>query len=210
MSFNRLNWDGCAYQHTLRQSVGSADYIFNVPTIECNACFQKDTTLQMSSAPRISRGVSTCTDIPWIDVDSMMKNIIKPSSHCPADKHMPGSDQCKMTHYPDCTSLPREDTRISNPSCTLRCTGWNRWEWLCRDPQENALVSFDYNINNRLIVKDNHRPCIPTPSDQSNGLPPSNKDDAMVEYNTGSCMKQNDEMFSSTKWRTCKTYDGYF
>jgi hypothetical protein len=64
-----------------------------------------------------------------------------------------------------------ENTRLSNPSCNLRGTGWNRWEWLCQDPQERVEIPFDYNINNRLVVRDNHRPLIPKPLDQSAALP---------------------------------------
>jgi len=37
-------------------------------------------------------------------------------------------------------------------------------------------MPFDYNINNRLVVKDNHRPCIPTPVDVNLSLPPNTGD----------------------------------
>ena len=33
-------------------------------------------------------------------------------------------------------------------------------------------MPFDYNINNRLVAKDNHRPCIPKPIDVGLSLPP--------------------------------------
>ena len=67
-------------------------------------------------------------------------------------------------------------TRLSNPSCNLRGTGWNRWEWLCDNPQERVLMPFDTNISNRLVVKDNHRPVIPKLIDQTPILPsPSNE-----------------------------------
>jgi len=33
-------------------------------------------------------------------------------------------------------------------------------------------MPFDHNINNRLVVKDNHRPCIPNPIDVNLSLPP--------------------------------------
>lgn len=73
-------------------------------------------------------------------------------------------------HLPDCF-FPKEYTRISNPPCNLRSTGWNRFEWLCRNPQERVEIPFDYNISNRIIVKDNHRPCIPSPIDPTLALP---------------------------------------
>ena len=53
----------------------------------------------------------------------------------------------------------------------MRELGINRWEWLCLDPQERVLIPFDHNINNRIIVKDNHRPIIPKPLDQTVALP---------------------------------------
>ena len=56
-----------------------------------------------------------------------------------------------------------EEIRTSNPPCNLRGTGWNRWEWLCMDPQERVLMPFDNMVSNRIIVKDNHRPCVPNP-----------------------------------------------
>ena len=47
---------------------------------------------------------------------------------------------------------------------------------MCLDPQERVLIPFDYNINNRLVVKDNHRPCIPKPIDVNQSLPPDTGD----------------------------------
>jgi hypothetical protein len=75
----------------------------------------------------------------------------------------------------DC-GTPQEASRLSNPPCTLRSTGWNRWEWLCYDPQERASVPFDYLVSNRIMVKDNHVPCLPNPSNQTNNLPATSAD----------------------------------
>ena len=70
----------------------------------------------------------------------------------------------------DCTFIT-DETRTSNPPQNLRGTGWNRWETLCKNPQSKVLIPFDYNIQNRIVVKDNHRPCIPTPIDVNLSLP---------------------------------------
>jgi hypothetical protein len=75
-----------------------------------------------------------------------------------------------LTHWEKCF-VPAEDSRLSDPACNLRGTGFDRWEWLCLNPQEKALVPFDYNISNRIVVKDNHRPCVPNPIDQRLPLP---------------------------------------
>ena len=73
-----------------------------------------------------------------------------------------------------------ENTRLSNPSCNLRGTGFNRWEWLCNNPQERVLIPFDVNVSNRLVVKDNHRPVIPTLIDQTSILPTPNNEPIRV------------------------------
>ena len=78
--------------------------------------------------------------------------------------------------FKDCTLLQQEDTRLSNPACNLRGTGWNRWEWLCHDPQERVLMPFDYHINTNILERDNHRPCVPEPMDQTMSLPVPNNE----------------------------------
>ena len=57
-----------------------------------------------------------------------------------------------------------DDTRLSDPPCNLRGTGWNRFQPLCLNPQDQVLFPGEYQIPTRIIVKDNHRPCVPTPA----------------------------------------------
>jgi hypothetical protein len=177
MSFNRLNYDTCAYKHELAESVGPGEYQINTPPISCEPCFPKDPAYRLQ---REGAGVSKKNAM--IDVDSELLGITRMSSKCPSKKFIPGQnangEECEgepIHNFKDCNMPTAEDTRTSNPPCNLRGTGWNRWEWLCLDPQERVLVPFDYNINNRLIVKDNHRPCVPKPIDVNPSLPkPSN------------------------------------
>lgn len=68
-----------------------------------------------------------------------------------------------LVDFPQC-HLDTEDTRLSNPPATLRGTGINRFNPLCIDPQKNVLFPGEYQIPTRIVVKDNHRPCVPTPN----------------------------------------------
>ena len=102
-----------------------------------------------------------------------------------------------LTHFKKCF-VPTEDTRLSDPACNLRGTGFNRWEWLCLNPQEKALVPFDYNISNRIVVKDNHRACIPKPIDQRLPLP-AKPEPLPCQKITGVC--GNNISGSSAYWR---------
>lgn len=202
MSFNRLNYDQCTYKHNLRQSVGTGDYILNTPKIDCLGCFPKDPKL-----PVDKYGASLCGDKPLVDVDSELKILTRKASNCPTQKYLPQAKPfCQTVNLADCRSVPQEDTRLSNPPCTMRCSGWNRWEWLCQNPQDKAFVPFDFNVSNRLIVKDNHRPCIPKPVDQSMVLPPLNQSDEMHEYRQK--YDENTDI-PSIHWRRCSAYDNY-
>ena len=178
MSFNRLNYDTCSYKHVLSESVGPGEYLLGTPPISCEPCFPKD------PAYRLQReGVSISGQQKMIDVDSELLNITRLSSKCPNKKYLPRETQdgnlCegeRLRHFQDCNMPTSEETRTSNPACNLRGTGWNRWEWLCLDPQERVLTPFDTMVCNRIISKDNHRPCIPNPISLEPALPkPNNK-----------------------------------
>ena len=79
----------------------------------------------------------------------------------------------QLVDFPIC-HFNVEDTRQSNPPETLRGTGWNRFQPLCLNPQEQVLFPAQYQIPTRLVVKDNHRPCVPTPA-VNNMLPKPHK-----------------------------------
>ena len=67
-----------------------------------------------------------------------------------------------LVNFKNCF-FPTEDTRLSNPSTNLRGTGWNRFETLCHDPQEQVFFPGQMMTSTRLVVKDNHRPSIVAP-----------------------------------------------
>ena len=197
MSFNRLNYDTCAYKRILSESTGPGIYQLNKPQIDCEQCYPYPPTVRLQS-----QGDSVFSDQSRIDTDSELIGITRKYSRCPTKKYIPNCPYCKcstgypcgqgvatacgscaeklkrgemctenkLRHWKDCF-IPSEDTRFSNPVSNLRGTGFNRWEWLCLDPQEKIFHPYDFNINNRLIVKDNHRPIIPTPIDATPQLP---------------------------------------
>ena len=235
MSFNRCNYDTCQYKQVLAESIGPGHYMINTPPISCEPCYPFDPTVRLQSSGasidttknmididsemlNITRAYSKCPSKKWITKCSNCqnsfvgepcgqgvsttcnpcKNNLKPGERCP-DSYSSG-----LKHWKDCF-VPPEDTRTSNPACNLRGTGWNRWEWLCLDPQERIEMPFDYNIDNRIIVKDNHRPCIPTPVDPRPTLPIPQELPCETTENTCG----NYTIPPSVQWRNCQQIKEY-
>jgi len=183
MSFNNLKYDTCSYKQVLSESIGPGEYQLGSPSISCEDCFSKDPQLILQRS-----GASVAKNLPMIDVDSELMNINRKLSNCSSNEFIPKFNErgeidntIETVHFKDCQIPTRENTRLSNPASTLRGTGWNRWEWLCENPQQRSLVPFDFNINNRLVTKDNHRPLIPNPIDQNVFLPPQNNEPIRFE-----------------------------
>jgi hypothetical protein len=166
MALTSLRYDPCAYQHRVNESIGGGEYAHGTPLQHCLRC------LPDSPYTRVAAWVGPGQQGEAVDVDSDLRGITRRASDCPAEHYLPGQQSPTSLTPPDsCAALTPEDTRLSNPPCTLRGTGWNRWQWLCRNPQDNVLPRFDHMINSRILFKDNHRPCLPVPLDQRGTLP---------------------------------------
>ncbi len=69
-----------------------------------------------------------------------------------------------LVDFPDNYMPAGEQTRLSNPANNLRSVGWNRFECLSLNPQDRVMVEMPTEIPSRLVIKDNHRPCVPDTS----------------------------------------------
>ena len=208
MSFNRLSYDTCSYLTELKESMKPGDYMINTPEVSGGTdkgCFFPNPQIRMNK-----HGASVCEN-NIIDVDSELLGLNVKNTKCPAKKYTPSENPyCNLVHMKDCEFLSPEDTKLSNPPCTLRGTGWNRWEWLCENPQAKGVITpFETNINNRIVVKDNHRPCLPTPMDNTVSLPSHvTPDDRSEAHNSEilkewSTMYQHGTNFPMIHWRCC-------
>jgi hypothetical protein len=124
----------------------------------------------------------------------------------PREAKCPDQFSQRLTHWRDC-GKPVEDTRLVNPAGNLRGTGFNRWEWLCLNPQDRVEMPFDYNISNRLVVKDNHRPCVPTPISVEPSIPKSNNDAVTCDTTTPTCSVPTNA--PSVHWQSCSNLSAY-
>jgi hypothetical protein len=172
MSFNNLKYDTNSYKHVLSESVAPLEYQLGTP-LSCNECFVTDPSYILQR-----NGVSVDSKVPMIDIDSELMNITRKLSNNPAEQYLPKEDKdgnlCseqEKNHPKDCKMPKMEYTKLSNPACNLKGTGWNRWEWLCKDPQEGIITPFYFGTDTRQLSKDNHRPCLPKIVDMNDSLP---------------------------------------
>ncbi len=196
MSFNRLPYDQCSYQQVLAETTGPGHYQLGTPPNTCKPCHPTDVRVRLQNG-----GVALNTDTDLIDINSELIGISRNLSNCPSRKYLPNcqnsllcgahvgkehkgcqksakvcvSDQKETISFDNCFT-GSEDTRLSNPACNLRGTGWNRWEWLCKNPQANLEEPYDFKINTRILAKNNHRPVILNPIDQFLAHPEYNDD----------------------------------
>ena len=175
MSRVSLKQDACSYEEKLSRSIGPGMYMLATPANDCNEC-----GLDIPADPSVrwqSFGSGFCTPGKTVDTGSELLGLNYKMTKCAAKEYNPNTFvntntvcNARGTQDPRKCSTPQESSRLSNPPCTLRATGWNRWEWLCDDPQERAMIPFENGVSNRILVKDNFVPCLPLPQTHTNEL----------------------------------------
>lgn len=175
------NVGSCSYDEKLRVSVGPGMYKLTTPANDGSACGRS-----VPSDPSLryqAWGPGTCAPGAAIDDNSELKGLNYRSSKADKDMYSPyaydKSPACQPTDAEGSRKCnpPMESTRLTNPPCTLRSTGWNRWEWLCWNPQDRAIIPFQWNTNSSIVIKDNHTPAMPEFIDQTSTMPSASLED---------------------------------
>lgn len=176
-SFNRRLYDGCKTTDDLRLTTGPGRYQLDVPTGYCDASYVVEPTTRQQKW-----GASLNRNYMKTDVESDLLNINRPTTRTACSQYNPQNNVMNQsgTTPPKETSFPQVFSRLIDPPCTGRAMGWNRWEWLCDNPQETVMVPFDNMVTTRLQQKDQFRPCIPKPVEPNALLP------APLSYDQGS------------------------
>jgi hypothetical protein len=173
MSFNRLHYDTCESKQSIQQSIGPGNYVLDTPYNDgCDPCYESNPKIRIQQHG-IRQEIQGNPEL--VDIESNLFRLTLPESRCPSLKYNPSSSNQPVQSEHDLRSkrctFPTEEPRLQNPPATLRCTGWDRWEFLDRNPQERVEIPFVWNTNYRLVAKDNHRPVIPRPLDQRKAFP---------------------------------------
>jgi hypothetical protein len=167
-NWTRNRADDCHLEDDVRITTGPGRYVTEAPNAYCNASFAPEPTVRQQRW-----GASQVETYTKTDVESDLFNINRTTTKAvcgqydPNDNRMNGAGKRAIKE----ASFPQTHARLNDPPCTLRGTGWNRWQWLCQNPQEGVMMPFDWYVPGRLLHKDAHRPCIPTPLSPAPVLP---------------------------------------
>jgi len=190
-SYNRRLYDGCKTTDDLRVTTGPGRYQLDAPPQYCNACYAPEPTTRMQHW-----GASLNSQYIKTDVESDLFNINRPTTKAVCGNYDPRKNNVNAaapTQMKDC-EFPQTHSRLVDPPCTLRSSGWNRWEWLCQNPQEGVMIPFDNQVTTRLATKDSFRPCIPKPIGAANLMPAPSAYEPSAQFgnlDTGALSERN-------------------
>jgi len=145
-------WDDVHQADDLRISSYAGNYAF-VPFRNC------PTTFPVSPTTRLQESGASWPQGKWrTDVESELRGVGRPPVRWRSeDLHYnpitSPMNAVPLAHASD-QNTPLTFNRLSNPPCTLRATGWNRWESLPHDPQANFETPFDFFIPSRSQDKE--------------------------------------------------------
>jgi hypothetical protein len=203
MSFNRLKYDKCETKQYNGQSIGPGKYQMDTPIQCNLCLNDNPWIQNQKMGVSVNSHVDWRFYSGPIDVESDLFNLNRPSNRCVADKYSPRCDTngcstgepcgqgvsvgCNesglrnpwnrpgdnnLVNFPRC-HFPVDDTRLNNPASNLRGTGWNRFDILMWNPQNNVFFPGEQNVCTQTVVKDNHRPLVVQP--HVNNMDPKSK-----------------------------------
>jgi hypothetical protein len=144
-------WDDIHQADDQRISTYAGRYAFT-PFRNCYESFP------MNATTRIQESGNSWVTGKWrTEVESDLKGIGRPPSKWREDTLLydPRTNemnQAGTTNAPD-ENFPMNFNRLTNPPCTLRTSGWNRWQPLLHNPQAVFETPFDHLIPSRDIDK---------------------------------------------------------
>jgi hypothetical protein len=144
-------WDDVHQADDQRISTYAGRYAF-VPFRNCFESFP------VNSTARLQESGNGWVRGKWrTEVESDLKGIGRPPSKWREDNLLydPRTNEMNLAGYANGQdeNFPQNFNRLTNPPCTLRTTGWNRWQPLFHNPQTAFETPFDHFIPSRDIDK---------------------------------------------------------
>jgi hypothetical protein len=152
-ALTRPKFDDFHQSDDMRITSYAMRYYLDKPDTNCPVSFPVDVTTRIQQS-----GASWPTGQWKTDVETDLFGINRLGSRIRCDEALYMPDTNKVNNIPlqaaPDESFPQLFQRLTNPPCTLRTTGWNRWEGLPHQPQLTFETPFDRFIPSRMIDKE--------------------------------------------------------
>ena len=151
-NLTRSKWDDVHQADDQRISTYAGRYAFT-PYRNCFDSFPVNATTRLQES-----GNGWVTGMWRTEVESDVKGVGRPPTRWREDKllYNPATNPINNAGYtngPD-ENISNNFNRLTNPPCTLRTTGWNRWHPLFHNPQAVFETPFDFFIPSRDLDKE--------------------------------------------------------
>jgi hypothetical protein len=128
-------------------------YYVNPPEANCPSVFPVEPTTRIQK-----NNGDSWPQAQWrTDVETDLKGINRFGQRVRCDEKLYNPETNRFNNTPlehaQDESFPLKFNRLDNAPCTLRATGWNRWQPLFHDPQKTFEQPFDFFIPSRDVDK---------------------------------------------------------
>jgi len=163
MSFTRFHDDPCRVEKQLQQSTDPGRWVLNVPGNGEKPSYMEDPHIRIQGW-----GGNLMTNT--IDLESELRGVNRRISRdcLGKDEYSKFIVNSKPIQYPTNSSLYTEESRAVMPAWTARELEQVNWYTLPLNPQENTCMTFQNNLNTRILEKDyfvKKLPCFSNASD---------------------------------------------
>jgi len=152
-NLTRLKNDPFHQQDDMRITSYASRYYLNPPAKNC------PTNYPVNATTRIQKSGNSWVNGQWkTDVESDLKGIGRLGTKIRCGQYDPNTNMMNNIPLQDANdeNVPLTFARLVDPPCTLRATGWNRWQPLFHNPQETFETPFDFFIPSRDIDKEKY------------------------------------------------------
>lgn len=184
MSFSRIKYDDNAYNLKLERSTGPGDYrLFFGNCENCDKCSSYDGPRNAKSDVSLPEDKSNSQFGPMSEIESYLTNrinkLIDYNEYGKNDEYK----NISVVNKKECNEkLIAEDTRFTFPIEAYRCMDLTSYHYIpfIYANSQCEIQDDRIGLNSRIYVKDNYKPSLYVPIDQTLLLP--NNNDPLPEY----------------------------
>jgi hypothetical protein len=156
MAFTRFHDDPARIKKSLEESTFSGRYFLNTPGNGIDMPFQLDPQLRL-------QGWGANMHSNAINLESDFRGLSRKLTRDLPDSNCYKSHRAETVDFTYGTAAPIVDeSRTTHPAYLYRDLEQTRWEHPWINPQDNFEQKFPWNLQTRILEKDNYKPKAPT------------------------------------------------